>query len=125
MASISRLIQSYPARVRAQAASNGKEAAAFVQARLKDRLNTPYPPASRPGEFPHRRSGRLQREAYAVSGVVGSSVVITVAMPTPYAEPLHRMGRIGPRAVVDQTRAQVEQILLRKGYGNLERRHGG
>lgn len=32
---------------------------------LRENLNTPYPPASRPGQFPHRRTGGLRRSVFA------------------------------------------------------------
>lgn len=114
---VSRLIAEFPHRVRKQAAANSKEAAVFVQQKLREALGRSHPPASRPGQFPARRSGRLQSEAYAKAEVIGDAVVITVALPTPYAERLAATGRIGPRAIVEQNRAQVEEILLRKGYG--------
>jgi hypothetical protein len=118
---ISRLIASFGDRVLKQAEVNGREAALLLQDRLQDRLSRPYPPSSRPGEFPARRSGRLQRESYATSEVKGDSVVITVAQPTPYAERLSALGRLGTRAVVEETREQVLEIMLRKGFNNLER----
>lgn len=39
-----------------QAATNLLEAAFYLQAGLKDNLSTSYPPASRPGEYPHGRT---------------------------------------------------------------------
>lgn len=35
-------------------------AVAKMQKRVRDKIGTPYPPASRPGAHPHRRTGRLQ-----------------------------------------------------------------
>lgn len=37
---------------------------ALLVRRLRAKLNTPYPPASDPGEYPHRRSGTLRRSVY-------------------------------------------------------------
>jgi hypothetical protein len=120
-ANISRLIATFPERVRKQAEQNGKEVEAFLEAKLKDRLSRPYPPASQPGEAPALRSGRLQRETYCKSEVIGDSVVITMASPTPYAGYLVNIHRLWITTVKEENRAQVEQMLLRKGYNNLTR----
>jgi hypothetical protein len=121
MANISRLVATFPERVRKQAEVNGREAAALLQAKARDKLGRPYPPASRPGQAPAKRSGRLQRETYAESKVVGDSVVITIASPTPYAQDLVESGRVWLRTVIEENREQVEEILLRKGYRSLLR----
>ena len=123
--SIARLIQSYPARLRKQMVVNGDEAANLLERTGRDRLSRRYPPASRPGEFPAMRKGRLRREFYAKARLVGDVVVIDVAMPTPYAEYLSARGRLGGRAVIEQNRSQVQEILLRKGYNSLTRWFGG
>jgi hypothetical protein len=121
VANISRLIQSYPDRLRKQMAANAKEAADFLEQKLKDRLNRPYPPASKPGQAPATRSHRLRDETYCKPEIVGDTVVITMASPTPYAEFLAKSGRVWITTVKEENRAQVEEILLRKGFNNLER----
>lgn len=35
-----------------------------IYKRLRQTLNTPYPPASQPGDPPHRRTGRLRNATY-------------------------------------------------------------
>lgn len=39
-------------------------AAEVVATAMRNNLSTDYPPASSPGEFPHRRSGNLQAEVH-------------------------------------------------------------
>jgi hypothetical protein len=121
MASISRLVQTFPDRVRQQVTQNGKEAAMLLQVKVRDELGRPYPPASRPGQAPAMRTGRLREETYAVSEVIGKSIVITLASPTPYASYLAASGRVWLRPVIEDNRDQVEEIMLRKGYSRLER----
>ena len=46
---------------------------------VKERLNVPYPPASRPGQSPHRRTNELrgsvfQQKQTPLSGIVGTDV---------------------------------------------------
>jgi HK97 gp10 family phage protein len=40
---------------------NVKAAGRFAEAEIKRSISTPYPPASKPGKPPHRRTGRLKR----------------------------------------------------------------
>lgn len=47
--------------VRSAIADGMERAAADVKAAMRRNLNVPYPPASRPGQFPRRRTGRLRK----------------------------------------------------------------
>jgi hypothetical protein len=84
---------------------NAQKAAALAQTALREALGVQGPPASRPGQIPHRRSGELQRSAYARvarSGPEGATVEIgataphaaRVAVTRPFIEPT--MARIRP-----------------------------
>jgi len=54
-------------------------------------LNIPYPPASVPGQWPHRRTGRLRDGVLLeVDQTVGE---VRVRSTTPYTLPLMRSGR--------------------------------
>lgn len=44
--------------------NNVERALAHLVDALQENLNTPYPPASDPGEFPHKRTGNLQASVY-------------------------------------------------------------
>lgn len=47
--------------VRSAIADGMERAAIFLRRGMKRRLAIPYPPASRPGQSPHKRTGNLQR----------------------------------------------------------------
>lgn len=51
---------SAPWVVRSAIADGMERAAANVKRAMRRRLNIPYPPASRPGQSPRRRTGRLR-----------------------------------------------------------------
>lgn len=53
--------------VRATAAASFEQTAKECVADLKDNLSTPYPPASQPGEDPHKRTGNLQDGVQSVT----------------------------------------------------------
>ncbi len=59
------------ARVRARLAANLGEAAGLVADKMVESINGPYPPASEPGESPHRRTGDLRASVTSeVDGLV-------------------------------------------------------
>lgn len=45
-----------------------KVVAKEIERDIKKRLDKPFPPASRPGQSPHKRTGRLQRSVIATAG---------------------------------------------------------
>jgi hypothetical protein len=49
--------------------------------------------------------------------VVGDAVVITLESPTPYAQKLVESGRSWIRPTIEENRKEIEDILLRKGFG--------
>ena len=54
-------------KIEAASADALARCAIFLSARLREALAVPYPPASRPGEIPRKRTGRLQHSvAYTV-----------------------------------------------------------
>lgn len=80
-----RLSQLYGRRLEArkqQVDKNLKDMAALLDRTQKDVLGTLYPPASRPGEAPRKRTGRLQRE----STVKVNPNSVEFVAPTPYAK---------------------------------------
>jgi hypothetical protein len=62
-------------------AAGCRAAAKFVQAELRKAVDKPYPPASRPGAAPHRRTGKYQASLYC--RVIGRSggIVAGSSMP--------------------------------------------
>ena len=67
------------ARVRARLAANLGEAAGIVADRIVESINGPYPPASSPGDPPHRRTGRLR--ASVASEVDADTLTAVVGAP--------------------------------------------
>lgn len=50
-------------------------------------LDTPYPPASKPGESPHKRTGNLQAGVSHEQHIEGNDIVQTIISRRPPAEP--------------------------------------
>jgi hypothetical protein len=80
---------------------------------LREALGVQGPPASRPGEIPRRRTGALQRSAYArVVRSGAGETVIEVGDTAPHAAVVSRRRPfVGP--VVDRIRPGVQAILFR------------
>jgi hypothetical protein len=55
--------------------------ASAIEQAQREVLNEPYPPASRPGSPPHRRSGRLQAESGTKINVQTGSIQLINAAP--------------------------------------------
>jgi hypothetical protein len=53
-------------RIRLELAGRMLEAANTLKGRLQIEVDTPYPRASRPGEYPRRRTGTGQREIFVI-----------------------------------------------------------
>jgi HK97 gp10 family phage protein len=53
-------IKGVPWAVRRAVADGMEQAARSLVRVMRANLNTPYPPASEPGEFPHKRTGNLR-----------------------------------------------------------------
>ena len=92
---------------------NAEEAAGLIQEELRSALDVPYPPASRPGSIPHRRSGRLRAGAYAstMQGAPGH-VVIVVGDDAPHAEHVEKT-RPFIEPTLDRLDPQIQEALFR------------
>lgn len=89
-----------------------------VRARHVLVTSRPYPPASRPGQWPRRRTGKLMRGLRANVNRTLSSIRLTVQNVAVSKEgfryPEHlekRMGRLGLRRLLDTTWRAVGRIL--------------
>lgn len=100
-------------RFRAQAVRNLEAAAELLDDGLRETLAVPYPPASRPGQAPRKRTGRLRRESSAKANT--GSMTITLSNAAPYAQYL-RPTRPWEDLTLKRLDAQVEEILLDRGY---------
>jgi hypothetical protein len=100
------------ARFQQQAEANLRAGAAFLQAETRKSLNRPYPPASRPGESPARRTGRLQAGQFARVGARGT---IQLFNTTRYAAPLRRT-RPWDALTLERVEGQLGEILTVRGY---------
>lgn len=69
---------------------NMRDAMTYFRDRVKAKVNRPYPPVSRPGEPPRRRTGNYRRSIVAVVGKsqTGKSMVGRVGSDSPYARRL-------------------------------------
>ena len=65
-------------RARRTMLQRGEVAAAALEAQVTQRVSTPYPPASLPGQPPHRRSGRLMAGIRGIARLLGTRIRITV-----------------------------------------------
>jgi hypothetical protein len=91
---------------------NAGEAAALIQAELRAALGTPYPPASRPGQIPHLRSGALQASAYATAASAPGRITITVGATAPHAEAVSRL-RPFIEPTMERIGSAVEETLFK------------
>lgn len=94
-------------------------AAIAVQSDLKRSLSTSYPPASKPGEFPHWRTGNL-RESVMYDPTdpkkVGRQRFIRIGYATraPYGAILELFRkRLGVRETVKRLKSTIEAIVAR------------
>ena len=61
---------------------------------FRGRISTPWPPASTPGEYPHRRTGNLQNSTHADVEVSPNLVSLTLGNSAFYAVNLKNMYRL-------------------------------
>jgi HK97 gp10 family phage protein len=88
------------------------KAGQYLQRKLRANLNTPYPPASSPGEMPHRRTGELRDSM----DVFTSSDGLAVRVTTEHAGYLeygtaNMAARPFFQRTIDQEQKQVMKIL--------------
>lgn len=107
----------------ALAAEMGKrmvEVEKFVRGQYQQNVGLPYPPASRPGEFPHVRSGRLFRGVTSNVNVLGDGKTIRLTLGNtassergfPYPAALeHGTSRMAPRPHLSATLFQVLGVI--------------
>lgn len=80
-----------------------------LKKQIKANLSVPYPPASVPGEFPRRRTGRLRREINS-STANGRAVVYS---PTEYAKYLEPSRSFMVRTAIESRELIAE--AMRRG----------
>lgn len=103
------------------------EVAQEMEDDVKRRISEPYPPASDPGEPPHRRSGRLAEDAGSVVVVDEGSKTVTVNCGTDvfYGEYLEEgTDRMEPRPVWRQLQEDWEPKLRDRLRENIAKRFG-
>jgi hypothetical protein len=106
------ILSEFVPKQRKRAERNLTDAAAMLDDAIKADLNEPYPRASKPGEHPHRRTGRLQRETGARVNLATLTVEAFTAC-TYYAK-LVASGRLGVRASVERVRGLLNEIIRRR-----------
>jgi HK97 gp10 family phage protein len=108
------------AAVRARLASNLGDAGEMLADEMAASVGQPYPPASSPGDEPHRRTGNLQ--ASITSELDAEALRVTVGSPVEYALYLelgtHRMAArpFVYRALANNADAIVS--IVADGIGN-------
>lgn len=111
---------------RAEAAERLLGAATFLQQKLRAELNVAYPPASKPGEFPRRRTGNLREQILVVpdtaKGVLraGLRAKLGYGKKARYGGTLeNRLRRLGLRAILNKYRgalpAKVKTRVVQRG----------
>lgn len=105
------------AEIRSQLARNLERAAEHVAGKVRDKLRIPGPPASSPGEPPHRRSGELQGNILPLLDVTNpDQPTAYIQANTPYAEVLelgggHVAARPFLRPTLVEESDAIERIL--------------
>lgn len=102
-------LSAYTRRVTARTA---QIAATEITQQIKARVGTPYPPASRPGQPPHRRTGRLQRSVGGNTILSGNRLIVT-HFATAFHAPFMQLGtrHIRPRPFLFYTQAQLARLM--------------
>ena len=90
----------------------------LAQQQLMDDLNTPYPPASRPGQYPRRRTGRLRLGVIiwpkTVRGVLNTRprrIALWYDPEVFYGYILIASGRKGPDDTMRKLKSRFDKIL--------------
>ncbi len=77
---------------------------------VRESISTPYPPASGPGNPPHRRSGGLWRSIFATR----RGDAVTVAASAPHGEYLERgTSRMAPRPFLERGFVKASPAIRR------------
>ena len=113
MAELAAKIRADLDRFAQQAERNVRDAATLIKAELQRTVSVPYPPASRRGEPPARRTGRLEESAYAE--VDTSNLTIEFGYGSPYWRYLAPT-RPAIEPTLTRINQQLESLLLDRGY---------
>lgn len=93
-------------------AANTQAVASAITQELRSRVGTPYPPPSRPGQPPHRRTGRLQRGINGNTVLSGNRLIMTHFARAPYAAFVaFGTRRMAARQFLFYTRDQIARLL--------------
>lgn len=96
------------------------EVGALLAERHRESLGESYPPASQPGEFPHRRTGLLQTsvdyEPKTADEVIrtGSVKVAYDLDVAPHAQYMSGMDRLGISDTKERIRGELEAVFHRE-----------
>ncbi len=77
-------------RVRAVMLRRAQFAAETLEREVRARVGDPYPPASAPGQPPHRRTGALQRSIQGFVKPLAMKIRVGLSIAAPYAKFLQR-----------------------------------
>jgi hypothetical protein len=89
------------------------ECAQAVAEQMRDNVSEHGPPASTPGDFPHRITGELEGSIRAIQNKKGEARVVAEAEHAPYVEKLRPFFRRTHR----EMRSRMRAIMLGKGRG--------
>jgi hypothetical protein len=106
----------FNARLRGVLQGRAQRAVNVVVGDTQKRVSRPYPPASRPGEPPARRSGRLRSSISGQVSVTKREITATVRARAPYARQLDPGGgKIAKRPFIGlpQDIAKMARIMTR------------
>lgn len=103
---------SYPSQFRDVMVNRCTQAGLVLRNTYRQLLNVPYPPASVPGEYPRRRTGKLRDGVLLeVHGVPGKDVFATVTSTVPYTMPLINRRRLHLMHAMQSCQMQIERIM--------------
>jgi hypothetical protein len=87
--------------------------------RLRDEVRAAvgdvFPPASRPGEYPAKRSGNLQSKITTETRVEGDRVVTSIRSGAHYSAKLVESGRLLLNGLAEKWRAAASAIRFTRG----------
>lgn len=112
-------VKGWKAHATRQLRLRATKAGLAVRNKHRKNLNVPFPPASKPGEHPRRRTGRLRDGVLfrlKVSGKESDKITATVEETTYYYVYLYASGRLTLWDTVDGMKVQLLKIMT---TGNL------
>lgn len=82
---------------------------------VKESVGHQFPPSSRPGEYPHKRTGNLQEKITVETRIENGRVVTTLRSGAPYSARLVVTGRLLFQGLASKWRQAIAAVRITRG----------